>query len=779
MASYELDDEHLSPENNFIGDNETRNLRSRKTGSWLNQEEIKEVVRYDQFITIDWMQDELQEHKKLLAKKQELVNSSGTASIQDRFLSFTLNWFVLAIMGIFIGVIAATLNIMTAWLSNIRLGHCSGAIYLNKSFCCWNEAKVEGSDTCSKWVSWSDYFVLNYFMYILFSFIFSFSAAFIVKKFAPSAAGSGISEIKCIVSGFVMEGFLGWWTLLIKSLGLPLAIGSGLSVGKEGPSVHYAVCVGNCVSKIFEKYRKSASKAREFLTATAAAGVAVAFGSPMGGVLFSMEEISSVFQLSTIWKSYFCALIAVTTLAAINPFGTGQLVMFEVTYDTNWHYFEIPSYILLGIFGGVYGIIVSKYNKRVVSFRKKYLSNYALREVVTLAILTASFSYFNEFLKIDMTESMEILFHECGKGFDHPMCDPDSKKTLLIFSLLFATISRMVLTIFTYGCKVPAGIFVPSMAAGATFGRAIGVLMDMLHSSHPNSSIFLTCPTPNSDGTTPKCIIPGTYAFLGAAAALSGITHLTVTVVIIMFELTGALRYIIPTMIVVAITKSINDKWGEGGIADQMIKFNGLPLIEVNEEHHFNNDLVIEAMSTVTVTLPFSRDESVSISQLRKILSKTKFKGFPVIQSFSIPKIIGYATRTDLLHVLSSNDQSTYDDAELCDFSKENGPFNKILNHSPVIINKDTTIGYLLDIFHKLGPRYVLVENEVGLLCGLVTRKDVLRYEHSIADKTNVKHLRKVEDEFNDKVWNLMLYCNISMRKTLGKLFHNNENRYL
>ena len=70
---------------------------------------------------------------------------------------------------------------------------------------------------------------------------------------------------------------------------------------------------------------------------------------------------------------------------------------------------------------------------------------------------------------------------------------------------------------------------------------------------------------------------------LGAAAGLCGITDLTVTVVIIMFELTGALRYIIPTMIVVAITKSINDKWGKGGIADQMIKFNGLPLIDSKE----------------------------------------------------------------------------------------------------------------------------------------------------------------------------------------------------
>jgi chloride channel 3/4/5 len=86
-----------------------------------------------------------------------------------------------------------------------------------------------------------------------------------------------------------MKGFLGFWTLLIKSVGLPLAIASGLSIGKEGPSVHFAVCIGNVISRFFDKYRRDASKTREILSASAAAGVGVAFGSPIGGVLFSLE----------------------------------------------------------------------------------------------------------------------------------------------------------------------------------------------------------------------------------------------------------------------------------------------------------------------------------------------------------------------------------------------------------------------------------------------------------------------------------------------------------
>jgi chloride channel 3/4/5 len=118
---------------------------------------------------------------------------------------------------------------------------------------------------------------------------FAFVAATLVKTYAPYAAGSGISEIKCIIAGFVMKGFLGFWTLLIKSIALPPTIASGLSVGKEGPSVHYAVCTGNVISRFFTKYKRNAAKTREILTACAAAGVAVAFGSPIGGVLFSLE----------------------------------------------------------------------------------------------------------------------------------------------------------------------------------------------------------------------------------------------------------------------------------------------------------------------------------------------------------------------------------------------------------------------------------------------------------------------------------------------------------
>jgi chloride channel 3/4/5 len=81
------------------------------------------------------------------------------------------------------------------------------------------------------------------------------------------------------------------------------------------------------------------------------------------------------------------------------------------------------------------------------------------------------------------------------------------------------------------------------MAIGASFGRMVGILVQALHESFPQSRFFSGC-----EPDVP-CITPGTYAFLGAGAALSGIMHITVSVVVIMFELTGALTYILPTMV--------------------------------------------------------------------------------------------------------------------------------------------------------------------------------------------------------------------------------------
>ena len=106
-----------------------------------------------------------------------------------------------------------------------------------------------------QWLSWSRLlgasddsaggYILAYLFYVLWAVSFGALAAVLVRMFAPYASGGGIPEIKTILSGFIIRGFLGKWTLLIKSIGIMLAVAAGLSLGKEGPMVHIAICLGN------------------------------------------------------------------------------------------------------------------------------------------------------------------------------------------------------------------------------------------------------------------------------------------------------------------------------------------------------------------------------------------------------------------------------------------------------------------------------------------------------------------------------------------------------
>lgn len=261
-----------------------------------------------------------------------------------------------------------------------------------------------------------------YILYIFWALFFSTLAALLVKNFAPYASGSGIPEIKTILSGFIIRGYLGKWTLIIKSVGLILSVSSGLSLGKEGPMVHIASCIGNILSYLFPKYGRNEAKKREILSAAAAAGVSVAFGAPIGGVLFSLEEVSYYFPLKTLWRSFFCALIAAFILRLINPFGNEHSVLFFVEYNKPWIFVELIPFILLGVMGGCIGTLFIKANIYWCKFRKtSKLGQYPVAEVVGITLITAIIAYPNPYTRMNSSSLIYLLFSQCGISSGDPI----------------------------------------------------------------------------------------------------------------------------------------------------------------------------------------------------------------------------------------------------------------------------------------------------------------------------------------------------------------------
>lgn len=284
-----------------------------------------------------------------------------------------------------------------------------------------------------------------------------------------SAAGSGVAEVRVILSGFVLHGFLGLRTLILKMLSLILSVSSGLSIGKEGPFVHMAACVGNIACRLFAKYDRNDAKRREVLSAAAAAGVAVAFGAPLGGVLFGLEEVSYFFPAKTLFRTFFACIIAALSLKFLNPYGTHKIVMFEIRYLVDWEYFELGSFIFVGIVGGAMGALFIKASKYwAQTFRRiKPIKKYPMLEVFLVAVVTGLMSYWNPLTKVSVAKLLLNLASPCDrtKSDGLGLC-PRSVDDIpeILSMLIIAFLIKGFLTVIAFGIVSSLIPFSPPVA---------------------------------------------------------------------------------------------------------------------------------------------------------------------------------------------------------------------------------------------------------------------------------------------------------------------------
>ncbi|KAK2753107.1 hypothetical protein FQN55_005067 [Onygenales sp. PD_40] len=694
-------------------------------------------VGYDNLTAIDWIFEYTKERQRL---RHLYSSSKGLLGYARKVLDASHIWLVLILTGISVGIIAACIDIASNWLGDIKTGYCragleGGKFYLNKSFCCWG---YEELSQCQHWIPWRNAFnigskgggyVVEYVFFILYSILFATTASLLVKTFAIYAKHSGIPEIKTVLGGFVIQRFMGGWTLLIKSLGLCLAVASGLWLGKEGPLVHVACCCANIIMKPLPSLNHNEARKREVLSAAAAAGISVAFGSPIGGVLFSLEQLSYYFPDKTMWQSFVCAMVAAVTLHALNPFRTGKIVLYQVTYSRGWHRFEILPFIILGIVGGLYGGLFIKLNMKVARWRKSRRFSYPIVEVILVALISAVINFPNTFMRAQLSELVYYLFAECADVPDDQfgLCKTGAASLGVISLLLLAAVLGFFLASVTFGLDIPAGIILPSLAIGALSGRALGIAFEMWQKAHPGFILFRNC-EPDV-----QCITPGTYAIVGAASALGGATRMTVSIVVIMFELTGALTYVIPIMIAVMLAKWLGDTFGKRGIYESWINLNEYPFIEQKDDVVLPDIPVTQAMTSIH-DLSVITAVGHTIDSLLHLLDTTTYRGFPVVSETNNPILLGYISRNELSFALKSatsrsarnlsRQTPTYFAHQPFADPLETLDLRPWMDQTPITLNSRTTFLIVLNMFQRLGLRYVLFVNK-GELQGFLTKKDL------------------------------------------------------
>ena len=728
---------------------------------------------YDDFQTVDWLRDQ--------ANDRARHKHTMTQGFLYKGLDAASGWMVVFIIGVLSGLVAGVVEIGAKWLIDVREGYCGDGWFLDKEACCWSNSTIIAQDYCSNWLRWSELMVggdnkliryaVNYFCYICIGTSFAMLTVIFVMVIAPYASGSGIPEVKTILSGFIIRGYLGLSTLMTKSVGLVLCVASGLSLGKEGPMVHVACCIGNVFVRLFPKFTKNEARKREVLSAAAAAGVSVAFGAPLGGVLFSLEEVSYYFPHKTLWRSFFCAMVASVVLQSLNPYSTGQSALFYIEYDYAWHFFELIPFVILGCIGGVLGALFIKCNIYWCIKRKtSRLGHHPFIEVAAVALVTGIISFVNPFTRKSTSGLIKELFAVCEWEDNSDLCDyknteritnngttqasniawgaPNAGLKTAIWELMMAAIVKSVITVFTFGLKVPAGLFIPSLAVGGCIGRVVGELVQYITYLNRDSS-FLQSICPDMS----VCTLTGLYAMVGAAAVLSGVTRMTVSLVVIMFELTGGITYIVPIMVAVMTAKWVGDFITPNGIYDAHITINGYPYLD-GKDRFMHTSVCEDVCKTKKVKdLQMIDAHTVIVQDLEVLLETTTYHGYPIVADTQLNIVIGYVSRNDLIRALKCardkhidlvNASRVYFSDGLMRSNAGGGPISvslgKFVNHDPICIEPKTPLAHTIDMFTKLGLSQVLITHR-GKLKGVITRKDVLRHIDYLKTTVNGHHL--------------------------------------
>ncbi|KAK3508529.1 hypothetical protein QTP70_031915 [Hemibagrus guttatus] len=502
---------------------------------------------------------------------------------------------------------------------------------------------------------------LQYLVWVAYPMALILFASFFCNLVAPQAIGSGIPEMKTILRGVVLKEYLTFKAFAAKAVGLTAGLGSGMPVGKEGPFVHIASICAAVLRRImaffFGVYR-SPYCYTDILTVGCAVGVGCCFGTPLGGVLFSIEVTSTFFAVRNYWRGYFAATFSAFIFRVLSVFNKDAVTitaLFRTKFrmDFPFDLQELPAFAIIGIFCGFFGAFFVYLNRQVVLFMRRpnaltrFLTKHRLifPAVVTFVITTLTFPPgFGQFMAGELMprEAINSLFDNFtwtkikgapappGLGQSSAWLQPDVSVfiVLLIFFFMKLWMSAVSTTM-----PIPSGAFMPVFVLGAAFGRLVGEVMATLF---PHGILF--------DGILYQ-IIPGGYAVIGAAAMTGAVTH-TVSTAVICFELTGQISHILPMMVAVILANMVAQGL-QPSLYDSIIQVKKLPYLpELGFGHISQYNIFVEDIMVRKVKYLCSQS---TYREVVHLLNSTSLKNFPLVDSKESMILLGSIERSELL----------------------------------------------------------------------------------------------------------------------------------
>ncbi|XP_061703122.1 H(+)/Cl(-) exchange transporter 7 [Syngnathoides biaculeatus] len=713
---------------------------------------------------------EIPHNEKLLSLKYESLDYDNIENQlfleEERRMSYLgfrcleiSRWVVCGLIGFLTGLIACFIDIVVEQLAGIKY-----------------QVVKENIDRFTEVGGLS----LSLILWAVLNSVFVMVGAIIVAFFEPIAAGSGIPQIKCYLNGVKVPRVVRLKTLVVKVCGVICSVVGGLAVGKEGPMIHSGAVVAAGVSqgrstslkkdfKIFEYFRRDTEK-RDFVSAGAAAGVSAAFGAPVGGVLFSLEEGASFWNQMLTWRIFFASMISTFTLNFFlsiyhnNPgdlSNPGLINFGRFENDSVAYYlYEIPLFIAMGAIGGLLGALFNVLNYWLTIFRIRYVHRPCLQvmEAMLVAAVTATVSFTMIYFSNDCqplgpehTEEYPLQLF-CADGEYNAMATaffntPERSVRSLFhnqpgsynpLTLGLFTLTYFFLACWTYGLTVSAGVFIPSLLIGAAWGRLCGILLSAISAS---GSIWAD---------------PGKYALIGAAAQLGGIVRMTLSLTVIMVEATGNVTYGLPIMLVLMTAKIVGDYFVEG-LYDIHIKLQSIPFLHWEAPATSHWLTAREVMSSPVTCL----NKVEKVGTIVDILSNTStnHNGFPVVvmegDSGEEPaKLCGLILRSQLIVLLKhkvfvelARSRLTQRRLQLKDFRDAYPRFppiqsihvsqderecmmdlSEFMNPTPYTVPQETSLPRVFKLVRALGLRHLVVVDDENRVVGLVTRKDLARY---------------------------------------------------